>query len=187
MFYPLMVLVALLAFSGGLIGEEEDSGTLDLVLARPIRRWRFMLEKVLALFVFTWIVLTAILVGILLGVVLGQQSINLGNTALVLVNMGALALLFGALTLMLHGFGLGRGGAIGIGGGLAAITYLLHGLAPVVSLPQITQRLSPWYYYDGGATLVEGQNWGHLLILVGVMLLFLSLAMIGFERRDVDV
>jgi len=186
-FYPVMLLVALLSFSGGLICQEEDVGTLDLVLAHPIQRWRFLLEKVLALIVFTGIVLAAIFVGLWLGAVLAQQILDLGNTALALVDMGALALLFGALTLMLSGFGLGRGAAIGVGGGLAAITYLLDGLVPVVGLPEIAQKISPWFYYDGGATLIDGQNWGYLLVLVGVALIFLLLALIAFERRDVGV
>jgi len=187
MFYPLLLLAATLSSASGIICQEEDSGTLDLVLAQPIQRWRYLVERVLSLIVFTCIKLAAIFAGLWFGALVAQQTINLENSVLVLVNMGALALLFGALSLMLSGFGLGRGAAIGVAGGLAAITYLLHGLAPMADLPEIVQKISPWYYYDGGATLVEGQNWGNLLILVGVTLLFLLLAIGAFERRDVGV
>ncbi len=84
---------------------------------------------------------------------MAQQTINLENSVLVLVNMGALALLFGALSLMLSGFGLGRGAAIGVAGGLAAITYLLHGLAPVADLPEIVQKTRP------GTTIMGARRW----------------------------
>jgi ABC-2 type transport system permease protein len=186
-FYPALLLASLLSFAGGLIGGEEESGTIDLLMAQPVPRWRMLLEKVLALAVFLLIILLAIFVGAWLGLMMTDLSMDLGRTALATIDMGMLAFLFGALTLCLTAFGLGRGASAGISGALAAITYLLNGLVPMTELPQTLRELSPWYYYGGGEVLIKGVEWGNLGLILLITLAFLGISALAFQRRDIAV
>ena len=59
MFYPVLVLAFAVSYGAGLLGGEEESGTLELLLATPTPRWHVMLSKFAALVTFTVIVLLA--------------------------------------------------------------------------------------------------------------------------------
>ena len=41
-FLPMLTLAFAIVYGAGAIGGEEDSGTLDLLLAHPIPRWRVL-------------------------------------------------------------------------------------------------------------------------------------------------
>lgn len=67
MFYPIMILAFAVTYGAGLLGGEEESGTLEILLATPTPRWRVLLSKFAALVTFTLIVLLATWLGIVAG------------------------------------------------------------------------------------------------------------------------
>jgi len=186
-FLPALTLGFGIAYGGSVIGSEEDSGTLDLLLSYPISRRSVLAQKFGAITVFALLVLVASTIGLLLGVVMVDSSIDAVNLAGAVLNVGLLTLFFGTLALALTGLGLNRGAASGIAAGLAAITFLMNSLAPLADLPSVVQHITPWYYYDAVEVLQSGpEPVNTAVLLVGIAIL-LVIGLVGFQRRDIAV
>ena len=172
--------------TGGIAGEEER-GTLELLLSAPISRWRVVLEKFgtlvlgtlalsLVLFVGLWASATAIDMDVAVNR-LAQAS---GSLALLTVMFGATALAIGAATGR-------RGTAIGVTTGLAVATYLIDALAPLAGFLDALRPVSPFKYYSGAVPLQNGLDPMHVGVLIVAALLFVVVAVVGIEKRDLRV
>jgi ABC-2 type transport system permease protein len=187
-FYPFMFLAFAVTYGASFIGSEEENGTLDLLLATPIPRWRVVLEKFAALVVFTLLVVAATYAGFMVGALLVDiDEMNAGRILEATLNMTPLTLFFAALALAMTGIRGGRGLALGVVLGLGTVSYLVYSMAEVTDIPNWLQQLSPWYYYNGIDVVKEGLNLGYLGLLIGLTALLIGVAMWGFERRDVGV
>ncbi len=187
MMYPLILLVFTIGFASGAIAGEEERGTLDLLLSHPIRRWQLVVEKFAAM--------TVSLLGIAavfwLALLVAGEVIDMGLSPLRLAAVcfaGALlAVMFGALALAV---GCARGKktlAIGITGALGFVTYIVNALAPMVYWLEPFQKFSPFYYYNSTDPLSNGLDVGHAALLLGLALVFLAVALVTFQRRDLSV
>jgi ABC-2 type transport system permease protein len=188
-FYPILLLAFAVSYGAGIIGSEEENGTLDLLLATPVPRWRVILEKFGALVVFTVIVLLTIYLGFLAGA-LAVDIEGMDNVFILqgVLNMLPITLFFAALALFLTALRSGgRGLALGVTLGLAAISYLIFSMAEISNIPLWLRRLSPWYYYNGANLAREGINAGHTALLLGLTVLLVGGSLWAFQRRDVGV
>ncbi len=186
-FLPALTLGFGIAYGGGVIGSEEDRGTLDLLLSYPISRRSVLTQKFGAIAVFALLVLVTSTLGLLLGVALVDATVDIGNLAAAVLNVGLLTLVFGTLALALTGVGLSRGAASGISAGLAAITFLMNGLAPLAGLPDAIRHITPWYYYDASEVLLTGFVPANAAVLVVAIVTLLVIGLLGFQRRDIAV
>ena len=188
-FYPILLLAFAVSYGAGIIGSEEENGTLDLLLATPTPRWRVVIEKFGALVVFTLVALAACYVGFLLGAgIAGIDELDAARVLEGTLNMATLALFFAALALAITGLRSGgRGLALGVTAGLAAFTYLVYAMGSVSDVPDWLQRLSPWYYYGGNTVMREGVSVGHGALLLGLTAVLVAVAIWGLRRRDVSV
>ena len=186
-FLPALTLAFGIAYGGSAIGSEEDSGTLDVLLSYPISRRSVLAQKFGAVAVFALLVLLASFIGLLVGVALVDSTIDAGNLAAAVLNLGLITLLFGTLALALTGVGLNRGAASGIAAGLAAITFLMNGLAPIADLPDAVRHVTPWYYYDGVEVLLSGFVPLNSAVLLAAVVVLLVVGLVGFQRRDIAV
>jgi len=184
---PLVFLTFAIGFGAGAIAGEEEQGTLDLLLANPLSRRRVVLEKFGAL--STGIILLAIIywAGLAVGTTIITEDVNLLNLAAACFSAALLGITFGTLSLAI-GCAMGkRNLAMAGAGGLAAVTYFLNALAPVIDSLEPFRGLSPFYYYIGGDPLLNGLNVGHAGVLIGLTAVFIVVALMLFERRDVSV
>ncbi|HML22675.1 MAG TPA: ABC transporter permease subunit [Aggregatilinea sp.] len=188
-FFPVLVLAFTISYGASLIGGEEETGTLDLLLATPTPRWRIVLEKFAALVLFTVVALVAAYAGVVLGSIPVDafNELNLGRLLAGVLDIAPMGLFFGALTLAITCVRPGRGTALGTAAGLAGVTYLLDTMAELAGIPKAIQVLSPWYHFNGDAVLVRGVNAGSVALLLGLAAALVVVAMIGFERRDAGV
>jgi ABC-2 type transport system permease protein len=181
---PGLLLAFALTYGGNLISREEDDGSLDLLLSNPIPRWRAALEKFAALVVFTVIVSAASFLGLLAGarlVDVDVSSVHLWDGA---ISVTALTLFFAALAFCLTCLKRARGLALGTSAGLAVVTFFTYTMGDLAKLPEWVQRLSPWYYYDGGRVLIDGMLWENAAVLLGSTALLVALGVWGFGQRD---
>jgi len=74
--------------------------------------------------------------------------------------------------------------AIGISSGALIVSFLGAGLLPLISGWEEFARLSPWYYINAGDPLRNGLDIGAVAILGSASALFVLLAWIGINRRD---
>lgn len=181
---PFLLAILAIGFGAATLAGEEEGGTLELLLSYPVSRRRVVLEKAGALSVLVAVLATVtyvatFAVGRFLEVDLPFVNIveSLVAALLLGIGLGLLALAAGAFTGT-------RGVAVAVPSGVAAATYLVGSLAPVVSWVEPLKWVSPFYYATGDNPLANGVPAWHLGVLTGMCVLCLIASVVGFERRD---
>lgn len=185
MFLPVLFLVYAIITGSALVGGEEERGTLDLLLAYPVPRWRVVMEKLAGLLVATVILAAIMALGFVAGGLAAGVSADYGRIVVGTMNLVPLTLLFGVIAFLVTCAGLGRGAAGGLAGVLATGAYLVDALAPLVEALDQPSRYLPFYLYGGGLPLKEGVNLGHVAALLGAALALAGVSIWAFQRRDV--
>jgi ABC-2 type transport system permease protein len=181
---PLLLLVAAVGAGARAIAGEEERGTLDLLLANPISRRRVVLEKLAALAVEIGLLALVLWVSLLVGVRAVSMDVSAAHLAGATTSAALLALLFGALALLL-GAGTGRRGVgIGVAAAGAVAAYLVNSLAALVDALDPLRKASPYYHYAASDPLRHGLSLGHAAFLVVLAALAAAAAVLVFDRRD---
>ncbi len=186
--FPLMLPLVLSAFAVGLASGatagEEARGTLDLLLAEPVQRWRVLTEKAIALALATAVVAACLFVGIEVAVIALGLDLPTANVVAGILLAILLALGFGAITLALAALTGNRARSIGVMAALIIASYFVNALAPLVDVLNSIRGLSLFYYYIGNDPIRNGIDIGHALVLGAIALVAFGLALVAFERRD---
>jgi len=178
--------IAGLAISMGTasIAGEEMNGTMGLLLGNPKSRTTVLVSKVLAMLLVVVagaaiLLIAGYIVPPLLGVDMGPYHIE----ALVF-HLGVNALFYGMLA---AGIGAWTGKAkmaSGIAVAVMVISYLAYGILPLIEGTENLIKFFPWYYFAHGAPNLHGVEWSDMAFLGGLSVVFLALAVVGVNRRD---
>lgn len=184
-FQPLYLAVFLIVETSGAVAGEERSKTFDILLTRPIQRWRILCEKALAILLGAVIITIATTIGAVAGAIVADVDVDLAKLALALLN----TLPFG---IWLLGFGLfcsaifrSRKTAALVATAVTVVSYMLNSLTEFVEDLVAWSVVSPMYYYGWGAPLLFPMKWDHALILISAGALFFMLAVVAFQRRQI--
>jgi ABC-2 type transport system permease protein len=183
---PLVLGVWAVLAGSGLVAADEENGTLDLVLAYPVRRTSLFLGRWLALLAAIVLILAVAWLGLVLFA--WRYGFPVGAAALVrpFVSLWAVLLFFANLALLLSLVLPSRRLAsaatllVLVGG------YFVTMLARIDTRLETLARLSPLQYYQSGEA-VGGLNLAWLAGLLAGAALGLALAWRRFERRDIRV
>jgi beta-exotoxin I transport system permease protein len=182
---PIVVLLYAISSGAGAIAGEEDRRTLELLLVNAVGRRRVLLEKFAALAAGVTCLVTALWLALLLegrvagmDVPVADSAAALGHLGLLGIEFGSVALLVGALTGQV---GLSRG----VAAGLAVVAYLVNALAPLVGWLEPIRKASPFFQYLGHDPLRTGVSVAAIAVAAASTAVLVSMAVIGFERRDV--
>ncbi|HUZ01496.1 MAG TPA: ABC transporter permease subunit [Thermomicrobiaceae bacterium] len=189
LFSWLPMLLIVLAIIGGTatLAGEESAGTLDLVLAQPVKRGRVVLEKAAGLAIALTVAALASLLGFVTALLFIDFSIPFQHVAVAVLNTLPLALLFLGLSLWAAAILPSRAAAAMLVIGVTVTTYFFNLIGGAVESVSFLRKLSPFYWADASHVLLQGFDWaraGGFLVLAGVCLL---LALWSFERRDIAV
>ena len=116
-----------------------------------------------------------------------DMGLNLVRLAAVCFSGFLLAITFGTVALAVGCARGKRGQSMGVGGALAVYAYMLNALAPLIDWLEPFQLASPFYYYIEANPLSNGLNPLHAAVLIGLTVIFLGIAIVTFERRDLAV
>ena len=180
-----LVVIAYAIFRGATaIAGEEESHTLDQLLANPVPRWQILLEKtsamILGIIVLGVLFWSALVVGAkIAGVSLGYSSIAAG-----VVGVCLLAMACGTFSLMLSGAVGKRNMAAGITGGVTLAMFLLNAFQNLVDVLRPGRFASFFYYYDANEPLLYGLSLTHVLVLIAASAVATSIGAIAFSLRD---
>jgi ABC-2 type transport system permease protein len=181
---PLLVLAYTVVVCGGATAGEEERGTMDLLLANPIPRWRIVVEKSAAFVIGTIVIGIGMLIGAAIGASAVEIDLDLwlvgqaiASSCLLGFALGGLALALGALT--------GRRW-LAAGASLMVVIagFFLNGLGALVDWLEPWRPLSPFYHYIANDPLSNGLDAGHALVLVAWAVIGGAIAVLAFERRD---
>jgi ABC-2 type transport system permease protein len=182
---PLVLFIFAIGAGSGAVAGEEEKGTLDLLLAHPLRRRDYVLQRILALTVLVAGLGIALLAAVALGSALVGLEIAFGRLVAATVSVTLLALFVGSLSLVIGAVVSGRARAIAIAAAVAVMAWLLDGLGQAVDVLEPWRPLSPYYQALGKNPLRNGAPWGGWTILVLATVAVTIIGAIGLERRDV--
>lgn len=182
----LVAAVALVVVMATIPAQERESGLLDLLLARPLTRTRY-------LFAVAGGVVTAALLGpgaLLAGEAVGLEIVDapvgvawtsyLGSAvALVL-----LLLAVGAYSLLVATSAWRRGVAVAQAVGLTLLFYWLDFMGDYWNVLETARRLSPFHYFDPALAARSGVPLLHWAVLGSVTVLAGAGAFLNFRRQD---
>lgn len=185
---PLLLSFLSIGLGSSILAREEQNGTLELLLARPVSRSRILLAKAAA---GTAILITVGLIIAVLGSILcriigfpGVKTVGVFYTTIICLDF---ALLFGAVAFAMTALGrVGRSGAIGTSAFLALIGYLFSSLDKTVTWLVWPARLLPFHYYHPADILQSGHfPYTDAAGMFIASLILLALALLAFRRRDI--
>jgi ABC-2 type transport system permease protein len=184
---PILFIILTVTLAGSLLHKEERSGTLELLLARPIGRSRLLLAKALAGAAVVATIATVTTVATLLCCLAVHIDVPAGHIVLASIWMALFSGAFGAIAFMLYAASvltqrlaavvaitLSLGGYI-----LASLGGMVHGLAGIA-------KLLPYHYYDPGAILNGKVSGGLVIYIAAIYAISLAIALAGFRRRDTE-
>lgn len=184
---PLLVLVQAIAAGAHAVAGEEERGTLELVLAQPVSRFRYYAERLVAL----WLQLAGtgvlLLGGTMAGAALVDMPIASQRLMAAVTNTVLLGWLFGTLSLAAGAATGRRRAALGLAVLLAVVSYFLSSIAPLVDWLEPLQPASPYYQAVGYRPLEEGFAPGRAALLLAATLIVAAAGAVGFRRRDLGV
>jgi beta-exotoxin I transport system permease protein len=181
---PLLLLVAAIGAGARALAGEEEAGTLGLLLSCPVSRRRLALEKLAALVAELVLLGAVLLLSLEIGARAVGMAISLAHLAAATTGAVLLALLYGALALLLGAATGKRALSASVAAAAAVAAYLVSSLAPLVHALDAAKLVSPFYHYSASDPLRHGLAPEHALLLLAGAALAAVLTPLAFERRD---
>ncbi|NIJ12457.1 ABC-2 type transport system permease protein [Saccharomonospora amisosensis] len=182
---PLLLIIYAVTSGAAAVAVEEERRTLDLLLSNPVSRGRLVLEKAAAM-VFGTLALAAVTgFALVLEGSLADMALPADRVAATMLHMGLLAVVFGAVALLI---GAGTGSATAsraVPAVLAVVMYVGNGLAPLVSWLEPVRPISPFYQFSAHDPLRTGLSVTSAVVATLTVVGFVALAAAAFRRRDV--
>ncbi|MEO7000206.1 MAG: hypothetical protein ABI068_00215, partial [Ktedonobacterales bacterium] len=162
--------------------SDLDRGRVEITLGEPISRWRMTLERFGATLITLILAPLAIWLCVLIAAQIAGLNLDVGNVAAASFGIIPLELLAAALAYALAGR-MTSGIALGIIGGLVAISYFMNFLQSILKLPDWLVSLSIFRQY--GQPVLNGASWGPWLGMVALAAILLGVGVFQFSRVDV--
>ena len=160
---------------------DNDEGRLEIILTTPHPRVEVLLARFAALATATIVVGIVTLLGSAAAAAIAGVSVDEGNLAAATLGMIPLGLLMAAVGYLAAGW-LRTAADTGLLSFLLAGWFFLSFIGPDLKWPDMTLRLSPFYYY--GTPLLHGVDFANLVVIVVVAAVSLALASVRYARKD---
>lgn len=183
---PPILIIMTIGLGSSLLAREEQSGTLELLLARPVGRGRLLIAKALSGIGMLLIVGVAAALATIVGDQLVHLAIGWENIFVATGISLVLALLFGTLTFTFTALDRqARLASVGVASLLALGSYLLTSLQSSAAWIHWPARFLPFYYYDTKLALDGNFSWHNSAGMLAVIVVLAVVAWKGFTRRDI--
>ncbi len=183
---PVMLLVFAVGAAAWTIAGDESAGTLELVLANPVRRTVLALARLAALVLqLATLVAVSLLVLLALGPSTGlNRGLTAGHMLAATVASGLLALTFAAVAFAVGAATASRPAALAAAAALATAGYVLEGLAAQIDGLHITQAVNPWHWLIATDPLRHGFGWQAWVLPLVTSAVLVGLALPRLAHRD---
>lgn len=182
-----VLVVFVVGLTANTIAGELERGTLDLLLARPLRRYKLLLGSGMAFVVATIILTGSMLLGTVVGARIGGISgdVEWRNFSWLAVNTAALVIAIGGLGYLLSAVAKRGGQAAGWTGGVIAGMFFLDWFATMWNEVEPFTPISLFHYYQP-SQIISGtpEWWVNITVLLVVAIVAFLFAIFIFEHRD---
>ena len=182
---PMLLSILTIGLGSSLIAREEDSGTIEMLLSRPVSRSRLLGGKALAGLIILAVAGASALVSLLVMAELVNIAVALPAIAAATLASVVMALLFGTLSFTVTCLGrTARAASIGVAALVAIAGYIISSLSSVVPWLRWPSIVSPFHYYHPAEILGGDYHWNELIGLTFVSVVLGAVAWWAFRRRD---
>lgn len=183
---PILWIILAITRGSGILGKEEETHSLELLLARPLSRAKLLLAKasslVLEFVIIGGITLLAI---VLLAPVFGLH-VGTGSLAAATVYTLLFSLSFGLVAFTLQAASsITRRAASVVAVLLSFGGYILASLSGLTDWLEGPAKLAPFHYFTPDKIMHGQAVTGLNIYLVGVLLFTIVVSYFGFRRRDI--
>lgn len=192
LFLPLLLGIYAIVNGTKTLAGEEDQGTLELVMARPLSRSQIVTAKALAIAVAVLIILVlsglgsaASVAGIKLSYETTLEPIQMFTAVLagwpIVMALAMISMFLGAFTPR-------RRIASMIATVILVVSYVGENIAGMVDSLDWVKPISLFTYFDTTASAFSsGAEAGDVLVLLAIAVVFFVLTLVSFQRRDITV
>ncbi len=181
--FPLIMLLLTIGYGAAAIAGQDEDGTLCLLAVLPLRRTALLLQKAAAMAVQAFVLAFAAGIIVIIG-----RSFDLALNPWHVIGISATTFLmgidFGIIALAISAVTGRHGVTIGISSALAAASYLLSSLAPVVGWVRPGRYFSLFYWSVGHDQIANGVSVADVAVLAFVGAGALCAAALAFRRLD---
>ncbi|MCZ4079952.1 ABC transporter permease subunit [Rhodococcus sp. H36-A4] len=178
-----LIAVAILSASKAICGEEQTK-TVGVLLSLPLSRSAFLTAKTAAMIVHVLLATLGVAAGLIIGDVIGGLGIDASGVFGTCAHSALLAMVFGAVAVLIAALTGDARLAATIPAVLAVIAFALNAFLPLSDSLAGFTKVSPWYYFAGSNPLVNGANYADLSILLVAAIILCACAFPVYIRRD---
>lgn len=181
---PLLMLTYAVVRGAALVAGEEESHTLDQLLANPISRVSLVGQKILGLLTGIAVLSTVLFLGILIGSWIAGFSLDLWKLAQIVFSLFLLGASAGLLAAGIGAATGKRGNAGGITAGVLVAGWLFNAIQQLAAVLEWTRFISLFWYYNGNNILLDGLIGWHSFVLAAVGAASIVAGTYVFQHRD---
>jgi len=186
-FVPLMVGVYIAYLVAGVVSKEIEDKTADLVLATPLSRERFLIEKYIAMMMLALVIVGTMALSLYLGVVYIDTNEMTGGDIL------ASTFIFYPLAMVIAGYSLilsvlfdEQKKAMGASLGVFLFTYALHLGSNISESLEGLKPYIPYHYANYQETLASGSmDAGDAGVLIAAGIVLFGIALYLFRKKEI--
>lgn len=183
---PLILSILTISMGSSLVTKEEQEGTLELLLSRPISRTKLISAKALVAFIIISTVTIVTTISTLIFASIAEIEVGLDKIALATLLSAILSVLFGIIAFCLSAFGgFGRSISVSIAALVAFGSYIISSLGEVVSWLSGVAKFLPFNYYQPAEVMYGTYNWRYAGVFVLIIIALFIISIIGFRKRDI--
>lgn len=184
---PIAWIILAITRGSSILGKDEQSRTLELLLARPISRGRLLLGKALALFLEFSVVAATTLAAIVISAPLFSLHVSTGRLAMATAYTAIFSLSFGLIAFALQAASTKtRHVATAVAVIISFGGYLLASLSGLTDWLRLPSKFAPFHYFNPEAILHGQAVIGLNVYLLGTVILCAAVSYFGFRRRDIS-
>ncbi len=184
---PILWIILAVTRGPGLLAKDEESHTLELLLAKPISRTSLLTAKILSFWAEALIIAVATLLATVL--IAPLVDINIGMSALAWTTLYTMlfSVSFGYIAFALHASGLlQRKAATAIAVVLGFGGYILASLEGLTDWLEWPAKFVPYHYFQPAELLSGDIPAASMAYIVLVIVVGTALAVVGFKKRDIS-
>jgi len=191
---PVILGVNVIMMATGTLAGEEENGTLELVVAMPLKRWQIVTMKTIALLISIFLIMVIFGAGsaLILNMVIESAELTIDIEPIQLFyaliwTYPLMVAIFG-ISLFMGAFMPSRGSALIVLFTLYMASYLGNSVSAMVESLEWARNISLFSYVNTTATVfTDGLNMTDTGILLGIGLFFFGLALWAFQGRNLTV
>ncbi|MBQ8322055.1 MAG: ABC transporter permease subunit [Clostridia bacterium] len=167
-----------------MLAKEEKEHTAEFLLTHPVTRTRAVTEKLIAALAQVVILNIAVIAVTAISIALVDVEVDAGKLALIFLAYFIMQLEILCITFGISAF-IRRGG-LGIGLGLAIVTYFVNIIANLTEDLEFLKYITPFGYTDSADIVSSGElNLGYLAVGVVFLTAGIVAAYVQYNKKDI--